>query len=310
MPQPEPPARWRDFADWAKKRPWVLRLADRMGRGQGRLRLFDRVTQPMPAPVKPSMLHWDRHETAALWIGHATVLVRIAGMNILCDPVFSRRIGLGLGLGTLGPQRLIAPAITHRQLPKIDLLLVSHAHLDHLDRPSLTRFSRQTPVLTAHHCGDLISDLGFTSVQEVRWNESTQIGDVRVTALEVDHWGARTFFDMHRRFNAFLIESHDRKILFAGDTAFTHHFDHLRDIDLAIMPIGAYDPYIQAHARPEQAWSMFTAMSARQMMPIHHSTFRLSYEPMHEPMDLLLRSAGDQQHRIVARQVGEVVDVG
>lgn len=284
----------------------TLRIADRLGRGRGRLRVFDRLHPPRPATHRPDLRNWQQHELAAVWIGHATVLLRIAGMTILTDPVLSNRIGVGLGLITGGPRRFIAPALNVRQLPRLDLILVSHAHFDHLDRPTLQCLPRNVPVIAASETIDLIQDLGFERVTELRWGDSLRVRELRITARKVQHWGARTFYDQHRGFNAYLIESDKRRVLYGGDTGFHEHFRDIGRVDLAILGIGGYDPYIQAHASPEQAWVMADHLRADFLLPMHHSTFRLSYEPMHEPIERLLQVAGRDQHRIVIREVGQM----
>ncbi|MGH7214531.1 MAG: MBL fold metallo-hydrolase [Tepidisphaeraceae bacterium] len=296
---------WRRWSNWAKERPLTLRLADWLGRGRGRLRVLDRLNAPAPAPHVPDLRDWEQRELAAVWVGHATVLLRLGGMNILTDPVFANRVGVGLGLITGGPRRLVAPALTIRQLPKLDLVLVSHAHFDHLCRPTLVRLPKRVPVITSHHNHDLIHDLGFRNVTELQWGESLQVGDVRVTAREVNHWGARTFFDRHRGFNAFLLESGNRRVLYGGDTAYGEHFRDIGKVDLAILGIGAYDPYVAAHATPEQALAMADHVRADFVLPMHHSTFRLSHEPVHEPLERMLVAAGRGVDRVVARGIGQ-----
>ena len=128
------------------------------------------------------------------WIGHATVLLRVGDLTILTDPVLSNRVGVGLGLITGGPHRLIAPALSVRELPPIDLILVSHAHFDHLDRPTLCRLPKETPVITAHHTLDLIRDLGFRRIAELQWGESIEVSGVNITtgsgAVEFTHAAA------------------------------------------------------------------------------------------------------------------------
>jgi L-ascorbate metabolism protein UlaG (beta-lactamase superfamily) len=302
---------WRHYTDWAKRRPLALRLADALGRGRGRLRLFDDLNPPVRPAFVPDLTDWEHHELAATWIGHATVLLRIGGMTILTDPVFSTRVGICMGLMTLGPRRLVAPSISISRLPKLDLILISHAHFDHLDRPSLVRLSKKTPVITAHRTLDLVRDLGFNNVTELQWGESLRIGDVNVTAREVNHWGARTFYDHHRGFNAYLIESSQHRVLYGGDTAYHEGFRDLRTdggkgVDLAILGIGAYDPYIAAHATPEQAWQMADQCMADHVLPMHHSTFRLSHEPTHEPLERLMTAAGRLVDRVVASRVGKI----
>ena len=260
-----------------------------------------------PPPRRPDLRDWHRADLAAAWLGHATVLLRAGGMTVLTDPVFSARIGVGFGLGTAGPRRLVAPALQIRDLPRVDLILISHAHFDHLDRPSLVRLAKRTPVVTASHTSDLIRDLGFRNVTELAWGESTRVGELRVTAREVRHWGARTFYDMHRGFNAYLLDAADRRVLYGADTAHTPAFHDLGaagGVDLAVFGIGAYDPYVAAHATPEQAWAMARDAGARHVLPMHHATFRLGQEPVHEPIQRLLAAAGAEADRVVVREVG------
>ena len=295
---------WRQYTDWAKKRPLTLRLADALGRGRGRLRLFDDINPPARSAFVPDLRNWEHHDLAAAWIGHATVLLRIGGMTVLTDPVLSSRVGIGMGLMTFGPRRKVAPALSLRQLPKLDLILISHAHFDHLDRPTLSRLPKNVPVITARGTHDLIHDLGFRTVTELQWGESVRLGELNVTARQVRHWGARTFYDHHRGFNAYLMESAKRRVLYGGDTAFHDGFRDINGVDLAILGIGAYDPYIAAHATPEQAWAMADHCKADHVLPMHHSTFKLSHEPMHEPIERLLEAAGRLVDRVVIRQIG------
>lgn len=294
---------WKLLADWCKSRPAASRLADRLGRGQGRFRWLDRVlSRPRPAQHKPDFTHWDRSPLSAVAIGHATVLIRIGGKTVLTDPVMAHRIGVGLGLVTGGPSRLIAPAVSIRDLPKLDLILISHAHFDHLDRPTLARLPRTTPIITAAKTRDLLDDLGFTNVTELAWGQSVRMGDLNVRSCEVKHWGARTFHDDHRHACAFLLEADGRRVLFGGDTAYGRHFTALGKVDLAVLGIGAYNPWVAGHATPEQALRMADDVRAEFIMPMHHSTFRLSHEPMDEPLDRLMRIV--HRDRIAAPEVG------
>jgi L-ascorbate metabolism protein UlaG (beta-lactamase superfamily) len=276
-----------------------------LGRGTGRLRVIDGVNPPPRSARRPDLSRWHNQELAAVWIGHATVLLRVAGMTILTDPVMSNRVGLGMGFVTAGPTRVTRPALSIRQLPPIDLILISHAHFDHLDRPTLARLPKNVPVVTAPQTRDLLDDLRFDSVTEIGWGESLQVSQVKLTAQKVQHWGARTFYDQHRGFNAYLIEGANRRVLYGGDTAYQEDFREIGKVDLAILGISAYDPYVQAHATPEQAWAMADHVRADYILPMHHSTFRLSYEPMDEPIERLLAAAGRDEQRVIAREVGD-----
>jgi L-ascorbate metabolism protein UlaG (beta-lactamase superfamily) len=302
--------RWKRYAEWAKRRPAALRVADRLGRGRGRLRVLDRSNPPDRAPQKPVVAHWADHELAAAWIGHATVLLRVGGMTILTDPVLGNRVGVGLGLCTGGPRRLVAPALTIKELPDVDLILLSHAHFDHLDRPTLARLPKRTAVVTASQTADLLTDLGYRNVHELRWGESTTIGPLTLTAHSVAHWGARTFYDHHRGYNAYSIDAGRRRVLFGGDTAYHDGFREVGDVDLAILGIGAYHPYVRSHATPEQAWDMAGHVGADFVLPMHHSTFRLGWEPAGEPMERLLAAAGRDAERVIAREIGDAWSLG
>ena len=260
------------------------------------------------APLHPQPRHWPARGLHAAWLGHSTVLLNIDGFTVLTDPVFSQRVGLNLGPFTLGIKRLVQPAVDFSELPPIDLVLLSHAHMDHFDLPSLRQLeSSRTSVITALRTSDLLRVRRFSSVQELRWSEELNVGPAKVKAFQVAHWGARMRSDVHRGFNGYLLEIGSRRILFGGDTAYTDHFKPLRTsraIDLAIMPIGAYDPWIHVHCNPEQALAMANDAGAESILPVHHQTFQLSREPRGEPLERLLTAAGSAPDRICVREIG------
>lgn len=257
------------------------------------------------------MSRWYEAELAACWIGHASMLLRVGGRTILTDPVFHPRVGMGLILATLGPKRMQQPALKVEQLPPIDLIALTHAHFDHLDRPSLWQLSRRfphVPVIMANHTTDLLDGLAFRDVHEIGWGESIQLAGVRVTGVSVKHWGPRVFFDTWRTYNAYLFEAGENRVLFGGDTAINDTFAACSPVDLICVGIGAYDPYIAAHATPEQAWAMAKLAGAHKVAPMHHSTFRLSHEPIDEPIDRLLAAAlrDGRLDDVVIRRAGDV----
>jgi L-ascorbate metabolism protein UlaG (beta-lactamase superfamily) len=269
----------------------------------------DRKRSVLPPPRVPRLSEWSSEGLQATWIGHSTVLIRVDGFTILTDPVFSTRIGIRIGPLTVGLKRLVQPALDLSEVGTPDLILLSHAHMDHLDRPSLRKLeNRGTAVVTAASTSDLLRVKGYRTVHELRWDETCQVGPARIRAVEVKHWGARTRTDVHRGYNGYLIEAGRYRILFAGDTAYTDLFRRIRSpkpIDLAIMPIGAYDPWIGAHCNPEQALSMADQAGAEFVLPVHHRTFKLSSEPYDEPIQRLLEAADAAKHRIPIREIGE-----
>ncbi len=274
---------------------------------------------PVEAPtLRPDPALWDDTAITAAWIGHATVLINFLGTRIITDPVFSERIGLNvLNMFTIGPKRLISPALTLDELPPIDLILLSHAHMDHLDTPSIQQFDRTIPVVMAKNTVDVIEDFGFQSIYELDWGQWTEAAGVRIEALEVKHFGWRYPWEKDRSrgnpegrsYNAYLLSRHGKHIVFGGDTAYHEKFRALRErsipVDLAIMPIGAYDPWIHNHCNPEQALAMADHMGAFHVLPIHWRTFIQSEEPTLEPMQRLKTAASAKPDRIVLDTVGQ-----
>ena len=263
----------------------------------------DRVA---PAPHRPDPSTWRDDRLTVSWLGHATVLLNVFGTKVLTDPVLERRIGLGRGVVKVGPRRLVEPALRKRELPGLDVVLLSHAHMDHTDLGTLRAIPPRVRVVVQSGNRDLVRR--FHEVDELAWGERTRIGELEVESVETRHWGARMVTDRHRGWGGYLLRKAGRAVLFGGDTAYTDLFNPLRErgpIDLAILPIGAYDPWVTSHASPEETWRMFRALGATYLLPIHHSTFRLSREPLDEPLRRLLAVAGEERWRVVGSEVGQ-----
>ena len=262
-----------------------------------------------PAPERPNPAAWPDTGLHAAWLGHTTVLMKVDGVTILTDPVFSTRVGIGLGPVTLGLKRIVEPALRQIELPKVDLILLSHAHFDHFDIPSLRALERSgTTVVTAAHTADLLRPKRYAAVHELGWDERVQVGPAAIRAFLVNHWGARMRSDTHRGYNGYTIEIGRHRILFGGDTADTSAFRTLktsRPFDLAIMPVGAYDPWIHYHCTPEQAWRMANEAGAEYVLPVHHQTFQLSREPYLEPIGRTYDAAGNTPDRVAIDAIGQ-----
>ena len=261
----------------------------------------------LPAPHRPRPESWSDDRLTVAWLGHATVLINFYGTWLLTDPALRTRVGLSAAGLTVGPRRLVQPALRASELPPLDAVLVSHAHMDHCDLATLRQFPRATHAIVQRGNRDLARR--FSKVTELEWGESVEVKGARVEAIEVNHWGARTLTDRHRGYGGFLVEKRGRAVVFGGDTAYTKVFSRLRArgvrVTLAILPIGAYDPYIYAHANPEQAWQMSREMGADFILPMHHSTFRLSREPADEPIRRMLAAAGAERDRVAVTEIGE-----
>jgi L-ascorbate metabolism protein UlaG (beta-lactamase superfamily) len=266
----------------------------------------------LSAFARPAMREWDNNRLTAAWLGHATVLINFFGFRILTDPVLFPRIGIRLPGCTIGPKRLTQPALGVRDLPPIDLVLLSHAHFDHFDLRTLHHLPHTADIITAPRTLDLLRWTRFRTKIELRWNESIElrrsVGALTVRAFAVNHWGARLQYDNYRGYNGYILERNGQRLIFGGDSAMTNRFATLRGgkaFALAIMAIGAYDPWIRAHATPEEAIAMANAAGAEHIMPVHHQTFRLSAEPVREPIERFEAALGRDSHRVALREIGQ-----
>jgi L-ascorbate metabolism protein UlaG (beta-lactamase superfamily) len=267
---------------------------------------------------RPDPAAWSDSTINAAWIGHATVLINFFGTNIITDPLFAKSFGLNVfGMFTVGSNRLIAPAISIKKLPRIDLILISHAHMDHLDIPSLGKFDYKTPIILAKNTSDIVSGMEWENLHELDWGEKLKIGSLEIEALRVKHFGWRYPWESDRSkgnnngrsFNAYLLTKNGHSIVFGGDTAYHEYFKEIGkrniNIDLAIMPIGAYNPWISVHTNPEQAVEMSDFLGARYILPIHWRTFIQGYAPLMEPIKRLKSALKDTPDRIALDSVGQ-----
>jgi L-ascorbate metabolism protein UlaG (beta-lactamase superfamily) len=221
-----------------------------------------------------------------------------------------------LRIGSLGPLRQVRCALTPETLPEIDLVLVSHAHFDHLDTPSLSAIRGRPAAVMARNTSDLLPRRRYSSATELGWGEHTVVhtarGDVNVRGIEVKHWGARLRSDTYRGWTGFVIAREGKRLLIGGDTAHTASFRSHRTLgpfEAAVMPIGAYDPWIWNHCTPEQAVAMADAAGARLLVPVHHQTFKLSREGAREPIERVEAALAREHGRLALRDVGETVRI-
>jgi len=241
------------------------------------------------------------------FIGHASFFVQIGGQNVVIDPNFARWLFV--------LKRLRQPGVQLHDLPPIDLVLVTHAHFDHLHRPSLRAIVQQTvrrrvvspTIVVPHHVFDLVSDLGFENVVELDWWNSYRHHGLTITHVPSRHWGARILRDSHRGYGGYVLRDGKHSLYHAGYTAYFSGFHEIgRRLapELALLPIGAYNPpsFRNVHASPADATRAFLDLNSRWMVPMHYGTFRLSHEPMDEPLQLLdqeARAAGIQDRVLV-----------
>jgi L-ascorbate metabolism protein UlaG (beta-lactamase superfamily) len=230
------------------------------------------------------------------FIGHASFFLQLGGASVVVDPIFTPWLFI--------LKRLRRPGVRLQDLPPLDAVLVTHAHFDHLHRPSLRALARATRRKCGHapalivpvRCADLVSGLGYEKIIELDWWEEMRLGELSITATPAKHWGARVIHDMRRGYGGYVLSGRGHSIYHSGDTAY---FDGFAEIgrrlhpQVALLPIGAYSPenFREVHASPEDALRGFMEMGAETMIPMHYGTFKLSQEPMEEPLERLLAAA-------------------
>jgi len=262
----------------------------------------------MPPVTKPDPASWPNDRITLSNLGHATLLMNFLGVRLISDPSLFDRVGLAVdSLFTVGPKRISAPPLAPKDLQDVQLILITHAHMDHLDVPSLKALPKAATVVACDKCSSLIKPLGFTDVRELKWGENTEFAGLKITAMGARHWGKRwPPIGMDYGFDSFVLEKDGHRMLIACDSADTDLFAPLADNppEIAVFSNGAYDPWIWNHADPEQVWSMFQQTGATFLVPIHWGTFRLGKEPVDEPMSRLIAAAGPESDRIVLREIG------
>ncbi len=246
---------------------------------------------------------------AVTWIGHASALVQAGGVSILTDPIFSDRAS---PLSFLGPKRHVAPGIALEALPHIDAVLISHNHYDHLDAPSVRALAAQSggPPLFVVPLGvkAWFADAGIANVVELDWWQSTRVGAVEVVFTPAQHWSGRSLTDrMATLWGGYAVFAPQFQWFFAGDTAYSKDFADIherfaarhgagRGFDVALLPIGAYEPrwFMSAqHVDPGEAVRIHRDLGAEHSIGIHWGTFQLTDESLDEPPRALARAARD-----------------
>lgn len=310
---------------------------------QGRRRSFfgrwatsaERARWPERVPVTPTVppRRVDGEDMRVTWIGHATVLVQTAGLNILTDPIWSERAS---PFAFAGPQRVRAPGVRFEDLPKIDLVLVSHNHYDHLDLPTLRRlWQRDRPLIVTSLGNDtILRPAGIDAVgrdwgdevgleaPECRGCKTCECMQVASVVVERNHhWGSRWGTDRNRAlWSAFTVRLPGGNLFFAGDTGYgdgswADEAARRGPIRLAILPVGAYEPrdVMQAnHLDPDEAVQVFEKLKARTALGMHWGTFQLTFESIGDPPSRLTaarRARGIAAGRFLTTEVGRTFSV-
>ncbi len=250
---------------------------------------------------------------ALTWLGHASFLVQLGGVSLLIDPVFSDRL--------VAVRRLVAPGLSWAALPKIDAVLVTHNHRDHMDAPTLARLGESVRFIVPVGLGQWFRKAGRRDVVELEWFAHHDLGDARITFVPSQHWSMRTPFDRNESlWGGFVVEDGAHRVYHSGDTAYFDGFAEIRrrvgKIDAAMLPIGAYEPrwFMRGqHMNPDDAVRAFVDLGAERFVAMHWGTFKLTDEPTGEP-PLFTRErwhdARMEEERLAIPSVGETLWLG
>jgi L-ascorbate metabolism protein UlaG (beta-lactamase superfamily) len=283
-----------------------------------RLLLAPRTGWPSRVPVEPRQPpQIGPDDVVVTFVGHATFLIQVGATNLLIDPVYAERAS---PVSFAGPRRVRAPGVRFDDLPNISVVLLSHNHYDHCDLRTLRALDRrfQPRLVAPIGNGRLLRSAGIHLVEEVDWWETAELASLPITLTPAQHFSARRIFDRNRAlWGGFLIEAAGRRILFAGDTGYGPHFREiaarLGPIDLALLPIGAYEPrwfMKDIHMNPAESVQAHVDLAARQSLAMHFGTFQLTPEGIDEPVRELakaLRERGVATERFRTAQVAKSV---
>lgn len=230
---------------------------------------------------RPTFPRLSRGKVALTWIGHASFLVQFSDLNVLIDPNFANWLFV--------VKRVRRAGLRLRDLPPIDLVLLTHAHFDHFHKPTLRKLPPTKIGIMPWGLGELAHGLGFSRIIELQTWESLSHGEWKVTLTPSKHWGARTLGDHDRGFGGFVLEHQGRRLYHCGDSAY---FDGFKEIgarchpEIALLPIGAYYPesFRHVHMGPDEAVHAFRDLRARLLIPMHYGSFKLSFEEVDEPL--------------------------
>lgn len=286
------------------------------GRAKWPRRIENQVHPPPPQRVSGT-------ELSVTWVGHSTVLIQTAGLNVLTDPFFSQRAS---PLQVAGPKRVRDPGLRLAQLPPIDVVLLSHNHYDHLDVPSLRELQKHsaphvvTPLMNDHYVRRASRKMRVT---DLHWRDSVMVGECRITVMPALHWSKRSFGDANRAlWGAFVAETPGGVIYFAGDTGYGDG-STFREVQntfgaprLSLLPIGAYEPrwFMKSqHMNPDDAVQAHLDLGSSMSLAIHHGTIQLTNEAIDAPVrDLraaLLERGVDPETFAVA-DIGQTIGMG
>ncbi|MBT6198812.1 MAG: MBL fold metallo-hydrolase [Pelagibacteraceae bacterium] len=255
----------------------------------------DPISFPL-AKNDPAFLQQNRTEKTLTWIGHASFLLQVDGLNILTDPHLTKRAS---PVFFAGPSRTTPPGLSIDDLPDIDIIVISHNHYDHLDYQTILKIMRKQQgnpplVLVPLKLKKLLQSFGASNVKELEWWESTSYKNLKIHSVPVQHWSNRSFNTNKTLWCGWVFETNNFKCIFVGDTGYSKDFEAIQKkfgfMDLALIPIGAYAPrwfMKDHHCNVEEAIQIHKDLKSKHSVAMHWGTFQLTDEPMDEPPKLL-----------------------
>ncbi|SFT03397.1 MBL fold metallo-hydrolase [Paenibacillus sp. BC26] len=253
----------------------------------GKMKLKDYSYAVPTADPDLIYLHSNSAEPSLTWIGHSTFLIQHSGLNIITDPIWAEKLAL--------QRRLSPPGLAIQDVPPIDVVLISHSHYDHLHMKSLEQLKGSKMMIVPVGLAAKLRRKGFSSIIELEWWQSATISGITFTFVPAQHWTRRTLTDTNTsHWGGFIIESElAPTVYFAGDSGYFDGFKEIGsrfDIDVALMPIGAYEPewfMRQQHVTPEEALQAFLDVGAKRFIPMHYGSYKLADDTPREALDRL-----------------------
>lgn len=280
----------------------------------------DQIRHP-PSPIPVTMLSKATFKPPlaealkAIWFGHSSVYIELDGYRLMIDPVFS---DYASPFNWVGPKRFHPTPISLNELPKIDGVMISHDHYDHLDMTTIQHLAAKgtrffVPLGISAHLREW--NIPVTQITELDWWENASIGTLKVTSTPARHYSGRGRFDYKKTFwSSWSVTGPNHSFFYSGDTGYSNHFkeigDKLGPFDLSIIKIGAYGPgqsWIDIHMEAEKAVAAHLDVQANYMLPVHWATFNMGFHDWDEPIKLALKAAQPLDVKILTPMIGQVI---
>lgn len=247
------------------------------------------VQLPHSEQKQAEELRENKEAFSLTWIGHATFLIQMDGLNILTDPVWAKRMGV--------QKRLTEPGLAQEELPEIDIIVISHGHYDHLDFRSIRKLKGEPTFYVPEGLKSAFTRRGYKKVTEANWWDTFEAGGIKLSFVPAQHWTKRTITDTNTsHWGGWIFEdSSGRSVYFVGDTGYFRGFKEIGDefkVDIVLMPIGAYEPewFMKvSHINPEDAVKAFLELKGKKFVPMHYGAYRLADDTGPEALDRLLK---------------------